>query len=113
MRKEKEIMTRKNFIQIIKLRSFWKIDKRKGNYALPSGEKLSDYITGIVESQIKIDNLGIMANGDLCTCSGGTWDAKSKNFCDYKLMPAFANSEICSYDEMERRIKKLVLDIIG
>lgn len=36
-------MLRKDFIKIIRLRSFWKVDKRKGDYRLPSGDRLSSY----------------------------------------------------------------------
>ena len=42
-------MKREDFKKIIKLRSFWKIDKRKGNYKLPGGDNLSVYVTDLVE----------------------------------------------------------------
>ena len=106
-------MKREDFKKIIKLRSAWKIDRRKGNYKLPNGEKLSDYITGLVESQMQLDNLGIRANGDLCAVSGGGWNTETKEFDNYTLMPEFQNNEICSYDDMEKRIKFLVCEIIG
>lgn len=105
-------MKREDFKKIIKLRSFWKIDKRKGNYKLPNGKRLSDYITCLVESQMKLDGLGIRANGDLCMVSGGVWNAEAKEFEDYTLMPAFQENEVCSYDDMERRIKSIVREII-
>lgn len=50
-------MKREDFKKIIKLRSFWKIDKRKGDYKLPSGDKLSKYIRKLVISQMQLDNL--------------------------------------------------------
>lgn len=106
-------MKRTDFMQIIKLRSVWKIDKRKGNYELPNREKLSVYITNLVESQMQIDNLGIRENGELCCCTGGNWNTDTKEFDDYTLMPAFENNETCTYDDMERRIKRLVFEIIG
>ena len=106
-------MKREDFKKIIKLRSFWKIDKRKGNYTLPNGEMLSDYIRSLVESQMKLDNLGIRANGDLCMVSGGGWNAETKEFDDYTLMPEFQNNEICSFDDMEKRIKSIVYEIVG
>lgn len=106
-------MTREDFKKIIKLRSFWEIDKRKGNYKLPNGKRLSDYITGLVESQMKLDNLAIRANGDLCVVSGGGWNTETKEFDNYLLMPAFENNENCSYDDMERRIKRIVQEIVG
>ena len=105
-------MKREDFKKIIKLRSFWRIDKRKGNYKLPNGKRLSSYITDLVESQMNIDNLGIRSNGDLCLMSGGERNAETNEFDNYTLMPAFQDNEICSYYEMETRIKKLVSEII-
>ena len=105
-------MKRTDFIQIIKLRSTWKIDRRKGNYKLPNGERLSRYITDLVESQMKLDKLGIRANGDLCFCQGGEWNTETKDFDDYRLMPPYQDNEICSFDDMEKRIERLVYEII-
>lgn len=106
-------MKREDFKKIIKLRSFWKIDRRKGNYKLPNGKMLSDYVTGLVESQMKLDNLGIRANGDLCVASGGGWNTETKDFEDYTLMPEFQGNEVCSFDDMEKRIRVIVSEIIG
>lgn len=59
-------MKRDDFIIIIKKRSFWKI--RKGdNYQLPSGDHLSDYIMNLVESQMKVDSLGIQSISNIDT----------------------------------------------
>ena len=106
-------MKREDFKKIIKLRSCWKIDKRKGNYKLPNGDKLSNYVYGLVESQMKLDNLGIRANGDLCMVSGGVWNTETKEFEDYTLMPEFQKNEVCSFDDMEKRIRVIVSEIIG
>lgn len=105
-------MKRENFKKIIKLRSFWKIDKRKGNYPLPNGKPLSSYVRSLVESQMTIDRLGIMENGDLCPMTGGKWNDLSKEFDDYTLMPEFQSSEVCAFDKMERRISDLVNELI-
>ena len=105
-------MKREDFKKIIKLRSCWKIDKRKGNYKLPNGNNLSVYITDLVESQMKLDNLGIRSNGDLCFMSGGEWNTETKEFDDYTLMPAFKDNEVCSYDDMEKRINRLVHELL-
>ena len=105
-------MKREDFKKIIKLRSFWKIDKRKGNYKLPGGDNLSVYVTDLVESQMKLDKLGIRSNGDLCHMFGGEWNTETKEFDDYTLMPAFQNHEVCSYDEMEKRINRLVRELL-
>ena len=105
-------MKREDFIEIIKLRSVWKIDRRKGNYKLPNGERLSRYVTYLVESQMKIDNLGIRQNGNLCSCVGGNWNKETHDFDEYTLMPDYENNETCTYDDMEIRIKSIVNDII-
>lgn len=112
MERKVDIMKRTDFMQIIKLRSVWKVDRRKGNYKLPNGEKLSSYITELVESQMKIDNLGIRENGNLCFCTGGNWNTETNDFDDCTLMPAYENNETCTYDDMEIRIKVLVSEII-
>lgn len=59
-------MKRKDFMKIIKLRSYWKIDKRMGNYKLPNGERLSSYVMELVKSQMQLDKLAIRENGNLC-----------------------------------------------
>lgn len=105
-------MERENFKKIIKLRSFWKIDKRKGNYELPNGKHLLDYISDLVESQMKLDNLGIRKNGNLCLMSGGKWNTETKMFDDYTLMPAFQENEVCSYEDMEKRVRCLVHELL-
>lgn len=106
-------MKREDFKKIIKIRSFWKIDRRKGNYKLPNGERLSDYVIGLVESQMKLDHLGIQEDGNLTFVAGGNWNEKLKKFENYTLMPPYEKNENCEYDEMERRIIRIVNEIIG
>ena len=105
-------MERENFKKIIKLRSFWKIDRRKGNYKLPNGEYLADYVRRLVESQMKLDNLGIASNGDFYFATGGKWNTETKEFDDYTIMPPFEDNEICSYDDMKYRINALIHEIV-
>jgi hypothetical protein len=71
-----------------------------------------DYILDLVESQMKLDGLGIRANGDLCFASGGNWNVKANEFNDYVLMPDFESNEVCSYDEMEQRISCLIRELL-
>lgn len=101
-------MNREDFKQIIKLRSIWKVDRRTGNYRLPNGTMLDKYIEGLVQSQMKLDSLGIKETGNLCFCQRGEWNP----FDDYILMSAFEDNEVCSYEEMQNRIRKLVFEII-
>ena len=104
-------MKREDFKTIIKLRSFWKIDKRKGDYNLPAGT-LKDYVRYLVDSQMELDHLGIQKDGDLCDCFGGEWNTETKEFDDYTLVPIFKENETCSYDEMEKRINCLISEIV-
>lgn len=106
-------MTRENFKKIIRLRSEWEIDEKKGDYRLPNGKPLSHYITHLVETQMEIDHLGILKNGDLCFMDGGEWNLELKRFDEYRLLPDFESNEVCSRDEMESRIKYLVFEIIS
>lgn len=105
-------MKRDVFKKIIKLRSALVIDKRRGDYALTNGKRLSDYVRSLVESQMELDNLLIRENGDLCVGSGGTWNREASRFDDYMLMPDFQGDETCSVEEMEKRIAALVEELV-
>lgn len=105
-------MKRSDFIKIIKLRSCWKIDRRKGNYTLPTGERLSSYIDDLVRGQMELDRItGITSNGELAACAVSGLDEAGLPI--YTIMPAFQENEIVSFDEMERRIKKIINEIIN
>lgn len=94
-------MTRKELATIIKARSIWKIDRRRGDYRLPSGNRLSEYVYDLVESQLALDNLGILANGNMA-------------FLNNKiLMPAFKPTEETTQDEQVKRIEQFVNELIG
>lgn len=105
-------MRRSDFIELIKLRSRWKIDRRVGNYEIANGKNLSTYVQYLVESQLKLDGLWIRENGDLCNGTGGEWNEATKEFDDYTLTPNFEKKETCSVAEMERRIHVLVYEIV-
>ena len=64
------LMCKARFVKIIKLRSLWRIDKRKGNYTLPSGNKLCTYIKQLVISQMEVDNLYMLDSGDFDYTTG-------------------------------------------
>lgn len=103
-------MKREDFKKIIKLRSQWKITGE--NYTLPSNEQISTYVQGLVESQLELDQLAVLENGDLAFSTGGNWNDKEKKFEDYKLMPDYKENETCDFYEMEKRIKTLTCEII-
>ena len=56
-------MKRNDFKKIIKIRSQWQFTG--DNYKLPSGEPISVYVRKLVESQMNVDSLAILKNGDL------------------------------------------------
>ena len=99
-------MKREDFKQIIKLRSYWKIDKRRGNYMLPSGKWLISYVRDLVISQLEVDKLGIRKNGELCHMQ---YDNETQ---EYILMPGFQDNEYCTILDMDRRITNLAFDIV-
>ena len=109
-------MTRKDFIKIIRLRSSWKIDKKRGNYTLPDGSRLSSYINQLIMGQLMIDSIAPSENGDLNPCHNiDPSKALEKDICGlpiYHIVVPFGNDETCDFDEMERRIKKLVNSVI-
>lgn len=95
-------MERKNFKNIIKNRSFWTIDRRKGNYKLPSGCRLSDYVLNLIETQLELDNLGISKNGNCY------YYDKTNNF----LIVPFGENEPTTEEQQVRRINNLCYEII-
>ena len=102
-------MTRKNFIKIIKIRSFWRINKRMGNYSLPNGEKLASYINRLITEQMELDGLGIGEDGEMFHC----WKKPADIFWTYEPMTNDGNNNISvSYDEMEKRINRMVAEIV-
>nr|DAZ25845.1 MAG TPA: hypothetical protein [Caudoviricetes sp.] len=103
-------MKRNDFKKIIRLRSRWKITGE--NYKLPSGEPVSVYIQKLVDSQLEIDQLAVLKNGDLAFSTGGEWNDQAKEFEDYKLMPDYKEDETCDFYEMEKRTRALVHEIV-
>jgi hypothetical protein len=109
-------MNRSDFIKIIKLRSFWKIDKRRGNYTLPSGERLSHYIDGLVRGQLMLDMVAPASNGELAMCAdidpSNATELDEAKLPIYHLMIPFGENETCNFDTMQIRIKSLVNAVI-
>lgn len=109
-------MTRNDFVKIIRLRTSWRIDKRRGNYRLPDGSLLSSYIEDLVIGQLMLDAVAPTASGELAHCVGiDPTKATKKDECGlpvYHLFTPFGENEECSYDEMQRRIKSLVNSVM-
>ena len=66
----------------------------------------------MVESQMNVDSLAILKNGDLSFATGVKWNDITKAFESYVLMPAFQENETCEFDEMEKRIDALVYELV-
>ena len=79
---------------------------------MPSGEPVSVYIQKLVDSQLEIDQLAVLKNGDLAFSTGGEWNDQAKEFEDYKLMPDYKENETCDFYEMEKRTRALVHEIV-
>lgn len=95
-------MKREDFIRIIKIRSAWKIDRRKGNYKLPSGNSLRSYVYDLSLQQMNLDRLGIGKDGNLYSIDpDGTY-----------LMIPFSDNEPTTPEEQDARFERLVIDII-
>lgn len=93
-------MTRKDLATIIKARSIWKIDRRRGDYKLPNGERLSAYVYNLVKTQLELDSLGILSNGNITFLTNNI------------LMPAFKPNEETTAAEQEDRIQNFVNELI-
>lgn len=102
-------MKREDFKKIIKLRSCWTIDRRKGNYKLPSGEWLSAYVARLIDSQMQLDSLLIGENGDLYTCIS---EEVKDGLPEYTFL-RLGKDETCTFEDQEQRKRKILREIIG
>ena len=62
---------------------------------------------------MELDSLGILSDGNLCVMYGGKWDEGLEYFSNYILYPPFKDNEVCTYDEMDKRVNRLVSEIVG
>lgn len=93
-------MKRNDFKKIIKIMSDWRIDKRKGNYLLPSGERLSGYVRMITERFLNNNGMAISENGNIYA------------ILDDKIFIPFARDEKYDYLTQSERIEKIVKEMI-
>ena len=56
-------MTRNEMKQILRIRSVWDFKRRRGDYRLPSGDRLSDYLLGLLREQMDLDDLVLTEDG--------------------------------------------------
>lgn len=93
-------MKRADFKKVIKLMSGWRIDKRKGDYRLPNGEKLSDYVCTIAERFLHNNGMAISEDGDIY------------DIVNDKIFIPFADDETYDYLTQVERIEKIVKEMI-
>ena len=93
-------MERADFKKVIKIMSGWRIDKRKGDYHLPSGEKLSGYVRTITEKFLNNNGMAIAENGNIYDLING------------KIFIPFASDEKYDYLTQSERIEKIVKEMI-
>lgn len=94
------MIKRNDFQKIIKIMSFWKIDKRRGNYRLPSGARLSAYLEELTKKFLKNNGLAIAENGNIYEIVGG------------RIFKPFSDDESISAEEQEKRIKRIIFETI-
>lgn len=98
-------MKRSEFEQVVKAFSVWKIDKRKGNYRLPSGNLLSNYLQDLIQELCKNNQIAFAKNGNLYQKI--VFDEK-----DVIFIP-FADFEKLDNAEQEARAKSFVFELLN
>ena len=93
-------MKRTDFKQVVKIFSFWRIDKRKGNYKLPSGAKLSDYLENLAAELLERNNLAIRADGSVRELING------------KIFKPFGNDETTTPEQQEKAVHGLIMEML-
>ena len=91
-------MKRNEFKKVVKAFSFYRIDKRKGNYKLPNGDLLSDYLSDLVSQLLENNHLAFRSNGDL------------GEIINNKIFVAFADDE--EIEKQDEYIRKFVYELI-
>ena len=63
---------------------------------------------------MKLDSIAIRKNGNFADVTKFPFEKREGyDDLDYILYPDFEAEEVCSSEEMERRVKKLVWEIVG
>lgn len=96
------MIKRDDFKQIIKIRSIWSLN---GNWQLPNGQMLNDYVYDLVISQLKLDNLGISKTGDIVY-----YDKQSNALFKFFNKSHFLENTF--YIQQKKRAKKLANEIV-
>ena len=96
-------MNKKELKTVIKAISDWKVDKRKGNYRLPNGRFLSDYLEEIGEDFLKAFSKAISINGDIYDYNPQTATI---------LRPFLDNEQTCQA-EQRKRLKAIIFEMLN
>lgn len=107
-------MKREDFVQIIKLRSKYQIDRRRGNYYISDKLRVSfndeiftikDYSLELIKQQMIVDNIAIASDGNF-------WDVEHVDENKYTLTHGNI-TEVCSIKEMTSRIDVLINSMLN
>lgn len=95
-------MTRNEFKQVIKIMSFWKIDKRRGNYKLPNGNRLSDYLERFTLDFLRRSLKAIAKDGTV-----QDWLSPDTIFYPFR------DNEPLDWTEQAERVRALVAEMVS
>lgn len=96
-------MKRNELKAAIKALSDWKIDKRKGDYRLPSGRLLSDYLEEVGEALLKAFRKAISIDGDI-------YDYIPQTSTIFR--PFIDNERTCQ-DEQRKRLQVVIFEMLN
>lgn len=94
-------MTKDNFLKVVKAFSLWRIDKRKGNYRLPSKSKLSEYLYELIRKIMTNNKLAFRKNGHL------------GDIIDGKIFVPYCDDEQLDEMEQRKRTRNFICEILG
>lgn len=94
-------MKRKEFKQVVKAFSSWRIDRRSGDYRLPNGERLSAYLIRQAAKICRLFNIAIGSDGNIY------------DIIDNKIFKPFDIDEALDYTEQYERICHLIKEMVG
>ena len=101
-------MKRKDFKTLIKIMSPWKVKKRCGNYRLPDGSPLCNYLYDVATTQLKLNGLAIDSKGNV---NKVFTSLKITSLTDKCIEFMFIN-EKTSVIEQQHRVSKIINEMI-
>ena len=108
-------MTKEDFKKVIKIMSHWRIDKRRGNYKLPSKERLSVYLESLINKFLVNNGLALDKNLN----ARDVFQSDEERYLEFyqkkeiKIFIPFGEDEISNYMEQDKRINMLIRELIG